>query len=171
MSTEHPRIAFDTRLGRIEIELYADKAPETVANILAYIDNGHYVGTIFHRVIPGFVVQGGGLTSDMEQKKTLPPVKNEADNGLKNERGMLSMARTPDPHSATSQFFINLKDNSFLDYTASTPQGYGYAVFGKVVSGMDVVDAMATLPTGNRYGHSDVPSDDIVVDKAERVSA
>jgi len=169
MSTENPRIAFDTRLGRIEIELYPEKAPETVANILAYVDDGHYVGTIFHRVIPGFVVQGGGLTPDMEQKETRPPVKNEADNGLKNERGMLSMARTPDPHSATSQFFINLKDNAFLDYTASTPQGFGYAVFGKVVAGMDVVDKMATLPTGNRFGHGDVPVDDILVDACTRI--
>jgi len=165
----NPRIRFDTRLGSITVELYPDKAPETVANILKYVDEGFYAGTLFHRVIPGFVVQGGGLLPDMSQKPNNPPVKNEADNGLKNVRGTLSMARTPDPHSATSQFFINLKDNAFLDFTAPTPQGYGYCVFGAVLEGMDVVDQMATLPTGNRYGHSNVPLEDVVIDAAVRV--
>lgn len=166
----NPRVALTTRLGTIEIELDAAKAPETVANFLAYVDNGHYVGTLFHRVIPGFMAQGGGLTPDMEPKKTMPPIRNEADNGLKNARGTIAMARTGDPHSATSQFFINFKDNSFLNFTAPNPQGYGYAVFGHVVKGMDVVDAMATLPTGRRSGHSDVPAEDIVITQATRVT-
>lgn len=167
----NPRVAFTTRLGTIEIELDAAKAPATVANFLAYVDSGHYVGTIFHRVIPGFMAQGGGLMPDMDQKKTMPPIHNEADNGLKNARGTLAMARTGDPHSATSQFFINLKDNGFLNYTASNPQGYGYAVFGHVVKGMEIVDAMATLPTGRRMGHSDVPAEDILITEVVRVTA
>lgn len=167
----NPRVALTTRLGTITLELNAEKAPITVANFLSYIDNGHYVGTTFHRVIPGFMAQGGGLTPDMDQKKTLPPIENEAANGLKNVRGSIAMARTGDPHSATSQFFINLKDNGFLDFTAKNPQGYGYAVFGQVVDGMSVVDAMATLPTGRRMGHSDVPAEDIVITEAHRVEA
>ena len=169
MSDIGSKIRFSTRLGDIEIGLYDDKAPKTVENILAYVDAGHYEGTTFHRVIPGFVVQGGGLTPDMQQKPTNAPVENEANNGIKNKRGTLSMARTPDPHSATSQFFINLADNAFLDFTAETPQGWGYAVFGEVVSGMDVVDRMASLETGSRYGHGDVPVDDVLIEKAERI--
>ncbi|MHB8920404.1 MAG: peptidylprolyl isomerase [Halothiobacillus sp.] len=170
MSNTLPRVSLTTRLGTIVLELDAEKAPASVANFLAYVDNGHYVGTLFHRVIPGFMAQGGGMTGDMESKKTLPPIRNEADNGLKNTRGTVAMARTGDPHSATSQFFINLKDNGFLDYTASNPQGYGYAVFGQVVDGMAVVDAMATLPTGRRMGHSDVPAEDVVITAAERLA-
>ena len=169
MSDIKSKIRFSTRLGDIEIGLYDDKAPKTVENILAYVDSGHFAGTTFHRVIPGFVVQGGGLTPDMEQKPTRAPIENEANNGLKNTRGTLSMARTPDPHSATSQFFINLSDNAFLDFSSETPQGWGYAVFGEVVSGMDVVDKLATLQTGSRYGHQDVPVDDVLIDRAERV--
>lgn len=169
MSDIQSKIRFSTRLGDIEIGLYDDKAPKTVENILAYVDAGHFEGTIFHRVIPGFVVQGGGLTPDMEQKATRAPIENEANNGIKNKRGRLSMARTPDPHSATSQFFINLADNAFLDFSSETPQGWGYAVFGEVTSGMDVVDKMATLQTGSRNGHQDVPVDDVVIEKAERV--
>ena len=167
----NPRVAFTTRLGTITLELDAEKAPVTVANFLSYIDKSHYVGTTFHRVIPGFMAQGGGMTPDMEQKKTMPPIENEAANGLKNVRGSIAMARTGDPHSATSQFFINLKDNGFLDFSAKNPQGYGYAVFGQVVDGMSVVDAMATLPTGRRMGHSDVPAEDIVITEAQRVEA
>lgn len=169
MSDINSKIRFSTRLGDIEIGLYDDKAPKTVENILAYVDSGHFAGTTFHRVIPGFVVQGGGLTPEMEQKPTRAPIENEANNGLKNKRGTLSMARTPDPNSATSQFFINLADNSFLDFSSETPQGWGYAVFGEVINGMDVVDKMATLQTGSRYGHQDVPVDDVLIDKAERI--
>jgi peptidyl-prolyl cis-trans isomerase B (cyclophilin B) len=169
MSDIGSKIRFSTRLGEIEIGLYDDKAPRTVENILAYVETGHYEGTLFHRVIPGFVVQGGGLTPDMAQKPTRAPVENEADNGLKNRRGTLSMARTPDPHSATSQFFINLADNAFLDFTAETPQGWGYAVFGEVVGGMEVVDRLAALETGTRHGHRDVPVDDVLIEKAERI--
>jgi len=171
MSTTQPRVALTTRLGTITLELNAEKAPATVANFLGYVDSGLYVGTIFHRVIPGFMAQGGGMDAEMSQKKTMPPIANEADNGLKNARGTVAMARTGDPHSATCQFFINLKDNSFLDFTAANPQGYGYAVYGQVVDGMDVVDAMATLPTGRRAGHSDVPAEDIIITAAERVTA
>jgi len=169
MSDIGSKIRFSTRFGDIEIGLYDDKAPKTVENILAYVESGHFEGTTFHRVIPGFVVQGGGLTPDMQQKPTNAPVENEANNGVKNKRGTLSMARTPDPHSATSQFFINLADNARLDFSAETPQGWGYAVFGEVVSGMDVVDRMATLETGSRYGHRDVPVEDVVIEKAERI--
>ena len=169
MSNENVEIRFSTRMGDIDIVLFADKAPKTVENILRYVDEGHYDDTIFHRIIPGFVVQGGGMTADMQQKPTHAPVENEANNGLKNKRGFLSMARTPDPHSATSQFFINLVDNAFLDFTSESPQGWGYAVFGEVKSGMDIVDKMATLPTETRAGHQDVPADDVVVTKAQRI--
>ncbi|MFP4272065.1 MAG: peptidylprolyl isomerase [Halothiobacillaceae bacterium] len=169
MATENPRIRFETRLGDIVIELYADKAPLTVENILRYVDEGFYEGTLFHRVIRDFVVQGGGLLPDMSQKPNHPPVRNEAENGLKNLRGTLSMARTPAPHSATSQFFINLRDNPFLDFSAPTAQGFGYCVFGKVVEGMETVDQMATLATGNRVGHSDVPVEDVLIERASRV--
>lgn len=165
----NPRVALTTRLGTITLELNPEKAPVTVANFLSYIDNGHYVGTLFHRVIPGFMAQGGGMNADMDQKKTMPPIENEAANGLKNVRGSIAMARTGDPHSATSQFFINLKDNGFLDFTAPHPQGFGYAVFGQVVDGMAVVDAMATIPTGRRKGHSDVPVEDIIITETTRV--
>jgi len=169
MSDIRSKIRFSTRLGDIEISLYDDKAPKTVKNILDYVDSGHFEGTTFHRVIPGFVVQGGGLTPDMQQKPTNAPIENEANNGLKNKRGTLSMARTPDPHSATSQFFINLADNAFLDFSEESPQGWGYAVFGEVVNGMEAVDRLATLETGSRYGHRDVPVDDVLIEKAERL--
>ena len=154
-----------TSKGVIKLELDAEKAPTTVANFIAYVKSGHFEGTIFHRVIPGFVIQGGGLESGMREIKTGAPIQNEADNGLKNLTGTICMARTNDPHSATSQFFINLKDNSFLDHTGKTPQGWGYAVFGRVTEGMDVVEAIAAVKTGNAGYHQDVPLEDIVIEK------
>ena len=161
------RVRFETSLGKIEIELEDQKAPGSAKNFADYVRSGFYDGTIFHRIIPGFVVQGGGMLPGMDQKKGNEPVRNEATNGLKNLRGTLSMARTNDPHSATSQFFINLSDNAALDHKAPTGASWGYAVFGKVVEGMDVVDAMAAVPTGQRGMHGDVPKDDILVLKAE----
>ena len=158
-------VQMTTSKGVIELELDSEKAPNTVSNFLSYVKSGHYDETIFHRVIPGFVIQGGGLNSGMEEKKTLAPIENEADNGLKNLTGTICMARTNDPHSATSQFFINLKDNSFLDHTAKTPSGWGYAVFGRVVKGMEVVNAIASVQTGNKGYHSDVPLEDVVLEK------
>jgi len=154
-----------TSKGVIKLELDAEKAPITVANFLEYVKSGHFEGTIFHRVIPGFVIQGGGLRSGMREKPTNAPIENEADNGLKNLTGTICMARTNDPHSATSQFFINLKDNSFLDHTGKNAQGWGYAVFGKVTEGMDVVEAIAAVRTGNAGYHQDVPVEDIVIEK------
>jgi len=158
-------ITFSTSLGDITIELFPDKAPVTVENFLAYVDAGHFVGTIFHRVIPGFMVQGGGFDADMNQKPTRDPIKNEADNGLKNERGTLSMARTSDVNSATCQFFINVNDNDVLDHGE---RDFGYAVFARVTEGMDVVDKIVAVATGNRGGHSDVPVEAVVVEKAVR---
>lgn len=169
--SSQPRIKISTRLGDIVVELNAEAAPKTVANFLAYVDEGFYDGTLFHRVIPGFMIQGGGLTADMANKPTRAPIENEATNGLPNVRGSIAMARTPNPHSATSQFFINLKDNAFLNYTSPTPNGWGYCVFGKVVEGMHVVDAIAQEPTGMRAGHSDVPRQDVVIDKVTRVDS
>ncbi len=163
-------IKMTTSLGDIEIELYPDAAPTTVKNFVDYVESGHFDGLIFHRVIPGFMIQGGGFTPDMKQRSTHSPIENEADNGLKNLVGTLSMARTNDPASATSQFFINLVDNAFLDFTAKTAQGWGYAVFAKVSKGMDVVEQIATMPTGNHAGHSDVPKESIVIEKAVVVS-
>jgi len=154
-----------TSKGVIKLELDAENAPITVANFLEYVKSGHFEGTIFHRVIPGFVIQGGGLQSGMREKPTNAPIENEADNGLKNLTGTICMARTNDPHSATSQFFINLKDNSFLDHTGKNAQGWGYAVFGKVTEGMDVVEAIAAVRTGNAGHHQDVPVEDIVIEK------
>ncbi|RMH17190.1 MAG: peptidyl-prolyl cis-trans isomerase [Acidobacteria bacterium] len=162
----NPRVTLETSKGTIVIELFPDKAPKTVANFLAYVKAGFYDGTIFHRVIPGFMVQGGGFTGDMKQKKTNSPVENEADNGLKNDRGTVAMARTNDPHSATAQFFINLVDNGFLNHTAKTPRGWGYAVFGKVVEGMETVDAIAKVKTGRRGPHGDVPIEPVTIVKA-----
>lgn len=162
-------VKFTTSLGEILIELYPDDAPITVDNFVKYVESGFYDGTIFHRVIPDFVVQGGGMLPGMQQKSTREPIKNEADNNLKNLAGTLSMARTNDPHSATSQFFINLKNNEFLDHRNKTPAGWGYAVFAKVVEGMDVVDKMAAAKTTTFGPHGDVPVDDIVVIKAEIV--
>ena len=158
-------VEMHTSKGLITLELDAEKAPVTVANFIEYVNSGHFDGTIFHRVIPGFVIQGGGMESGMKEKPTQPPIENEADNGLKNVTGSICMARTNDPHSATSQFFINLKDNQFLDHSEKSPQGWGYAVFGQVTDGMDVVEAIAAVQTGNAGGHQDVPVEDIVVEK------
>ena len=168
---ENPNVLLDTTEGEILIELYPDKAPETVANFLKYVDEGFYKNTIFHRVIKGFMIQGGGLTLKMEEKPTNAPVKNEADNGLKNDRGTIAMARTMDPHSATAQFFINLVDNDFLNHTAPTMQGWGYCVFGKVVDGMDVVDKIGKTKTGARPPYDDVPLDSVLINEASRFEA
>jgi len=165
------QVVLHTNHGDITIVLAADKAPQTVANFLRYVDEGFFDDTIFHRVIPGFMIQGGGFTADMSQKRTHEPIHNEADNGLKNARGTLAMARTSDPHSATAQFFINLTDNDFLDFKSASGNGWGYAVFGRVVDGMDVVDAIAKVATGNRGMHQDVPKESVVITKAERVNA
>ena len=151
------KATIDTTLGTITLELDAGRAPETVANFVAYAKDGHYDGTIFHRVIDGFMIQGGGFTKDMNQKPTRGPIRNEAANGLLNRRGTVAMARTMVVDSATSQFFINLVDNGFLDFRNPTPQGFGYAVFGRVTKGMDVVDKIAKVETGNRGMHQDVP--------------
>ena len=150
-------VELKTTMGNIEIELYADKAPESVNNFLRYALAASYDGTIFHRVIPGFMIQGGGFEANFRERTTLTPIKNEADNGLKNLRGTVAMARTSDPHSATSQFFINLKDNGFLDFRSKNYNGWGYAVFGRVTKGMDVVDAIAGVPTTSVRGYDDVP--------------
>ena len=159
-------VELTTSKGVITLELDDERAPVTVANFLEYVNSGHYDGTIFHRVIPGFVIQGGGMESGMREKTTQAPIENEADNGLKNLTGTICMARTNDPHSATSQFFINLKDNSFLDHTEKTPSGWGYAVFGRITSGMEVVEAIAAVQTGNSGHHQDVPLEDVVLEKA-----
>jgi peptidyl-prolyl cis-trans isomerase A (cyclophilin A) len=158
-------VILSTSQGDIKVELDSEKAPITVENFLGYVDDGFFDGTIFHRVIPGFMVQCGGFDRAMDRKDTKQPIKNEADNGLTNQRGTLAMARTNDVNSATSQFFINLKDNDFLNHGA---RDFGYAVFGKVVDGMDVVDKIAKTPTTNRKGHSDVPVDPIVINSARR---
>jgi len=161
-------IRFETTLGDFTIELYDKDAPLSVANFLRYIDDEFFDGTIFHRIVPGFVIQGGGFTEDMTQKRTQPPVKNEADNGLKNERGTLSMARTNDINSATSQFFVNLKDNNFLDHSRAN---FGYAVFARVTEGMDVVDKIAAVKTGRRRGFDDVPEDAVIMKSVRRIPA
>jgi peptidyl-prolyl cis-trans isomerase B (cyclophilin B) len=158
-------VHIETTKGTIVLELDGDKAPETVANFVAYANAGFYNGTIFHRVIPGFMIQGGGFSPDMQQKSANAPIGNEADNGLKNDTGTIAMARTSDPNSATAQFFINVKDNTFLNHTAPTAQGWGYAVFGKVVDGMDVVHSIEKVSTGNRAGQQDVPVDAVVINK------
>ena len=152
--------------GVVTLELDEQKAPKTVANFLSYVKKGHYDGTIFHRVIDGFMVQGGGFAPGMNQKPTDAPIVNEANNGLKNQKYSVAMARTSAPHSASAQFFINVADNDFLDHKSPTPQGWGYAVFGKVVGGQDVVDRVKGVATGNRGGHGDVPKDDVVLEKA-----
>lgn len=167
MSDTSSKVKLTTSLGDIIIQLNSEKAPVSSANFLTYVNEGFYNGTIFHRVIPGFMAQGGGFDTSFDQKAVHDPIKNEADNGLPNKRGTLAMARTNVPDSATAQFFINYKDNSFLNYTSPTPSGWGYAVFGEVIEGMDVVDKMADQPTGNRSGHQDVPKTDIVIEKAE----
>jgi peptidyl-prolyl cis-trans isomerase B (cyclophilin B) len=166
---ETSKIKLTTSLGSIIVQLNTEKAPVSSANFLTYVNEGFYNGTIFHRVIKGFMAQGGGFDASFKQKETHAPIKNEADNGLQNKRGTLAMARTNDPNSATAQFFINYKDNAFLDHTSPTPSGWGYTVFGEVVEGMDIVDEMAKQPTGNRGGHQDVPNTDIVIEKAEVV--
>ena len=158
-------VTMQTSKGVITLELDGDKAPDTVANFVAYANAGHYDGTIFHRVIPGFMIQGGGFDVDMNQKSTNAPVKNEANNGLKNVNGSIAMARTNDPHSATAQFFINVKDNTFLDHTSPDPRGWGYTVFGKVTYGMDVVSSIEGVATGNKSGHQDVPLESVVIEK------
>jgi len=160
-------VVIETSKGNINLALDQDKAPASVANFLQYVDEGYYNDTIFHRVIKGFMIQGGGLTADMSKKDTKAPVKNEAKNGLKNFRGTIAMARTNDPHSATSQFFINLKDNSSLDYPSR--DGWGYTVFGQVTSGMDVVDAIADSPTGVKNGHRDVPTEAVTIISIKRL--
>jgi peptidyl-prolyl cis-trans isomerase B (cyclophilin B) len=153
-------------LGTITLELDAEKAPNTVANFLQYLEDGHYDNTIFHRIIPGFMIQGGGMSSGMKQKKTHPTITNEADNGLKNVHYSVAMARTSAPHSATAQFFINTADNDFLNFSAPTQQGWGYAVFGKVISGMEIVDAMEKVATGRVGMSDDVPLEDVLLEKA-----
>jgi peptidyl-prolyl cis-trans isomerase B (cyclophilin B) len=155
-----------TDYGVITLELDAEKAPKSVANFLAYVNKGHYNGTIFHRVIPGFMVQGGGMEPGMKQKDCDAPIENEANNGLKNVNYTVAMARTGDPHSATAQFFINVADNGFLNHTAPSSQGWGYAVFGKVIAGSEVVDKIKTVKTGRKGFHDDVPKDDVVIEKA-----
>jgi len=162
----NPVVVLDTSMGKIALELDPAKAPKTVENFLAYVGAGHYDGTIFHRVIPDFMIQGGGFDSQMGQKPTRPPILNEADNGLANARGTIAMARTADPHSATGQFFINVKDNTFLNHTGKNPRGWGYAVFGKVIEGMDVVDAIAGVKTGARGMFRDVPVQEVVIKSA-----
>jgi peptidyl-prolyl cis-trans isomerase B (cyclophilin B) len=164
---KHTMVKLHTNHGTMTLELYDDKAPETVKNFVEYVNSGFYNGTIFHRVIDGFMIQGGGFEPGMKHKDTRAPIKNEADNGLKNDTYTVAMARTSDPNSATAQFFINVKDNHFLDYTAPTTQGYGYCVFGKVVDGTDVVDAIKKVKTGFRNGHQDVPEEDVIITKAE----
>lgn len=161
-----PRVELKTNRGAIVIELNQAKAPKSVANFLQYVKDGHYNGTVFHRVIDGFMVQGGGFDTDMKQKPTRATVENEAANGLKNDYGTVAMARTPDPHSASAQFFINGKNNDFLNFREPTPQGYGYTVFGKVVSGMDIVDKIAKVPTGNAGSHQNVPREPVVIESA-----
>ena len=159
-------VTLETSMGDIRIELDAEKAPATVENFLKYVRDGFYDGTIFHRVIKGFMIQGGGFNDQMIQKMAQDPIKNEADNGLPNERGTVAMARTQDPHSASSQFFINHKDNAFLNYSGPNIQGWGYCVFGKVTDGMDVIDAIAQVSTTNRGGHGDVPEQAVVINSA-----
>ena len=163
-------IKLTTNHGDILIELDKENAPETSTNFEQYVRDGHYEGTLFHRVISGFMIQGGGMTADFREKTTRAPIKNEADNGLKNVTGSIAMARTGDPHSATAQFFINVKDNDFLNYRAPNPQDWGYCVFGQVTDGMAVVEAIKAVKTGNRGMHQDVPVEDVVIEKAEIVS-
>jgi len=168
---QNPRAEFKTSMGSFALELYADKAPKTVANFIQYVNSGFYNGTIFHRVIDGFMIQGGGFEPGMREKTTRPPIENEAGlalkAGLKNELGTVAMARTPNPHSASAQFFINVKDNGFLDYRDSSPQGYGYAVFGRVVEGMDTVMRIAKVPTATAGQHGNVPQKPVVIESVK----
>ncbi len=167
LMSDTSKVKLTTSLGEIIIQLNTEKAPISSANFLTYVNEGFYSNTIFHRIIPGFMAQGGGFDTEFKQKPVHDPIKNEADNGLQNKRGTLAMARTNVPDSATAQFFINYKDNAFLNHTSPTASGWGYAVFGEVIEGMDVVDAMAKEATGNRDGHQDVPKTNIVIEKAE----
>jgi len=162
-------VKMSTNLGTFTLDLDAERAPETVKNFLQYVQDGHFNNTIFHRVIDGFMIQGGGFEPGMRQKPTRAPVKNEANNGLKNDRGTIAMARTGDPHSASAQFFINVADNAFLNHTAPTQQGWGYCVFGRVTEGMDVVDKIKGVRTGSKGMHKDVPVEDVVIERAEAV--
>ena len=164
------RVLMKTLLGDMTLELDTDKAPATVANFVEYAQSGHYDGTIFHRVINNFMVQGGGFDTDMGQKDTNAPIQNEANNGLKNDHGTIAMARTMDPHSATAQFFINVSDNDFLNFSGENMQGWGYAVFGRVVEGEDVLDKIRVVPTGSQAGHQDVPTDPIVIESVTVLS-
>lgn len=167
-SSINPVVVMKTSMGNIEIELFQDKAPATVANFLSYVDKGFYTGTIFHRVIENFMIQGGGFTPGMNEKKVSSPVKNEADNRISNRRGTVAMARTMDVHSATAQFFINVVDNGFLDYKSSTSSGYGYCVFGKVIKGMEIVDKIKSVQTGNKGFFQDVPLRDVIINSITR---
>ncbi|WP_114652840.1 peptidylprolyl isomerase [Polynucleobacter necessarius] len=160
------KVLLKTNKGDITFTLDAAKAPKTVANFLQYVKSGHYDGTIFHRVIDNFMIQGGGMTAGLKEKSSGAQIENEANNGLKNDRGTVAMARTSDPHSATAQFFINVNDNDFLNHTSPSAQGWGYAVFGKVTDGLDVVDAIRKVKTGNADFHQDVPTEDVVIEKA-----
>jgi len=162
-------VIMKTTFGEIRLELDAEKAPKTVANFLNYAREGFYDGTIFHRVIDNFMIQGGGFDADMQQKTAGAPIENEADNGLKNDFGTIAMARTMDPHSATAQFFINVKDNDFLNHSGKNPQGWGYAVFGKVTAGSEVLDKIRAVPTTSRGGHQDVPTDPVIIESVEVV--
>jgi peptidyl-prolyl cis-trans isomerase B (cyclophilin B) len=168
-AAQTPQVVLETSMGDITLELYPDKAPATVKNFLSYVDEKFYDGLVFHRVIRGFMIQGGGMDAQMKEKATHAPILNEADNGLKNDRGTIAMARTPDPNSATAQFFINAKDNTFLNFRSKTMDGYGYCVFGKVIKGMDVVDAIEAVATGNKGFHQDVPVKPVLIKKAYRV--
>ncbi|WP_414827841.1 peptidylprolyl isomerase [Alteromonas sp. H39] len=159
-------VTFKTNYGDITLELFTDKAPATVENFLGYVKDGFYDGTIFHRVIDGFMIQGGGFTEDMDQKTTKAPIQNEANNGVSNEAGTIAMARTNDPHSATAQFFINIKDNDFLNHTSESVNGWGYCAFGKVTDGMDVVEKIKNVKTGSHGFHQDVPVEPVVIEKA-----
>jgi peptidyl-prolyl cis-trans isomerase B (cyclophilin B) len=159
-------VTLTTSLGAVELQLDADSSPGTVSNFIAHVEEGHYDGILFHRVIPNFMIQGGGMRAGLVEIPTRPPIENEADNGLKNLRGTIAMARTQDPHSATAQFFINLKDNSFLDHTEKSPAGWGYTVFGRVISGMDVVDQIASVETRTVGHHENVPVNDVIIEYA-----
>jgi peptidyl-prolyl cis-trans isomerase B (cyclophilin B) len=168
-TADNPTVLIETTMGNITIELDMQNAPISSENFLAYVDDGYFVDTTFHRIIPDFMIQGGGITADMQDKPSKrAAIENEANNGLKNDRGTLAMARTGEPHSATSQFFINHADNGFLNFTSESMQGWGYAVFGKVTDGMDIVDAMAQVPTGNKGGHQNVPLETITITGVSR---
>lgn len=167
-SDKLPVVVMETSMGNVEIELNAEKAPVTVSNFLSYVDEGFFNGTIFHRVISNFMIQGGGFTEKFEQKGTKAPIKNEANNGLKNDVGTVAMARTGDPDSATAQFFINVENNTFLNHTAPNPRGWGYAVFGKVTTGMDVINKIKAVPTASKYPHENVPNTPVVIKSIKR---